>query len=153
MTLRSRSVEPGKVAGSSNGNGNGSAAPATNGLRADDQPRRLALTSGSVPLANTDYSFLDPLLAAISVLSRRVEQANASAPQGADDRLQGAVSGLIDRIETLPELLAAALSDALERQHRLIIKDMQTALNEFEARLEPSADTAFLAEYRHPTGP
>ena len=78
---------------------------------------------------------LDQLLGEIGLLAAGINEAKSYWSKGGAD-LERATSSLSARLDTLPARIADAITEALAKQHRMIVSDVQSALREFAVRLE-----------------
>lgn len=115
-------------------NGSGS----QNGHAADDMGPLTALISPETPSRDLtfDGTSLLALSERIAQLGSTVEAALTHAPNPSTEQV-AAMRQLLSSIDQLPSALSEALSDALARQHRLVIEDMRSLLRQFLDHLDP----------------
>ena len=118
------------------GNYNG---PATNGTDGNGAHHEHSLTTPRTG-PGIDPAALQAVFDEIKLLRRQIEQANpprsVSAPSPGAAVDTGAYLARINSLlESLPERIADAVSDALARQHQLIMKDVTAALQDQATRL------------------
>jgi hypothetical protein len=116
---------------------NGTSPPtdAGNGAKASDQRRPASVDVASVAVVRSDE--IQVLLAEVRVLAERVEEATLNRSPGvAAEGLGPAANTMLIRLETLPERIADAITNALANQHRMIMRDVHATLEEFGQRLE-----------------
>jgi hypothetical protein len=94
-------------------------------------------------MAGMDSVILDQILDAVRALSSRVER-TTSRPDDVHEDLYASMKVLTEHLESLPDRIAAALGDALGRQHRLIMGDIQSTLQAFKSNVDSSSEIAVL---------
>lgn len=126
-TVRSKTENP------SFPNGNGAAVEASKETKRSDPPRQAGPGVETPQEARSSETLV--LLGEIRMLTHLIEEASANWSWRGGETPDDLANTPLMRLETLPERIAHAISGALEKQHRLIIDDVHTALREFEVRL------------------
>lgn len=139
VTLRSRTLGLPSASVSSHGatpsNGNGHGQPTANGTPASFAAPELVDTM-SFRTAGVEPPVLHALLDEIKQLGRLIEQTGSAV--GGGNATEAKLDYTNSLLESLPERIADAVSDALARQHKLIMKDVDDALRDLATRLGPS---------------
>ena len=125
ITVRSRSDMPdrNRNAGARAEGSNGQSPPNTD----------TALLLPSFKSDNTDV-----ILADLRVLAQQLSEYNMSSSGGHERDLERVAERLLQRLDALPDRLAAAISKALTKQHQLIIADVNRSLRLLAAQLDSS---------------
>jgi hypothetical protein len=115
--------------------GNGAVIEAKNGTTPSDQMRPAPVDVASVSVVRSDE--IQVLLAEVRTLTERVVEGSLNkSMDGAAQDIEAAAKTMLIRLETLPERIADAITNALARQHHMIMRDIRSTLREFERRVD-----------------